>query len=123
MLVVTIDSDGPTAGCDLVRRLRALVRLERCEAAVAPSHACRDLIGVRRSLPQRQQARELLARIDRRVGGAQPRKARAVAFAVVRMPPGALSAIVSNGPMNDQRMNCGHQGSVAKGQSSDLLQL
>jgi len=43
------------------------VRLERGEPAVTPAHARRDLVAAWRASPQRQQAREVVAVVDRSV--------------------------------------------------------
>src|SRR6185437_13816692 len=66
-----------------LRRLAALVRLQRREPSVAPLHARRDLGGPARLSPQRQQTGERLALVDLGLGRAEPREARAVACAVV----------------------------------------
>src|SRR5262249_38444009 len=63
-------------------RLRALVRLERCEPAVAPAHALGDRLGTE-PLPLAQDAVEVLALVDRGIGGAEPAQTGAVAPAIV----------------------------------------
>src|SRR5262245_22959197 len=79
-------SGTATVGRRLGRsRLRAFVRLERGEPAVAPAHALGDLLGIER-LPLRQNALEIFALIDCGIGGAQPAETRAIALAIIRNP-------------------------------------
>src|SRR5262249_59667399 len=64
-------------------RLRALMCPERGEAAVAPAHARGDLLGYQSFPPLRENAREVLARIERWICRAQRAETRTIAAAVI----------------------------------------
>src|SRR5215831_6526816 len=65
-------------------RLRALMRPERGEPAIAPTHARCDLIGGQDFLPLRQDTIEVVAVVNRGICRAQRAQARTIAPAVVR---------------------------------------
>src|SRR5207244_7192810 len=78
--------DGKTSA----GRLRALMCPQRGEAAVAPAHARGDLLGCQSFSPLREDAREILVRVERRICHAQRAETRTIASAVVGDTAGSI---------------------------------